>query len=255
MKELSVIIPNYRTCELTKFCLRSLKKYTDLDRVEVVVIDNDSGDESVEYLRKLSWIKLIERKRGSGETPPEMHARALDEAFCSVTTPYVLVMHTDTVVINPGWVDFLLGSINASPEIAGVGSWKLEAVSPWKRFCKGIEHRIKKVFFPDDVEVRYLRSHCALYRSELLRQHTKGFFDGNTAGMSAHRMLEEAGYRMIFLESEELRRFIRHLNHATMILNREISGRRTGRESSRRRIQEEMESLHYREILADEKLD
>lgn len=252
---LTILLPNYRTPDLTKFCLRSLKKYTDLNKVEVLAIDNDSRDASTEYLRSLKWIRLFERPRHDDETPPEMHSRSLDEALEMVDTPFVLVMHTDTIVIDPGWLDFLLGKITADDNIAGVGSWKLEYVSPWKHFLKSAEKLIKKVFFPDEKELRYLRSHCALYRTELLKKHTRGFFDGVTAGASAHRMLEEAGYRMLFIESEELNKYVRHLNHATMILNREISGRRTGKPAARQRIAEELEQLKYHEVLADDSLD
>ncbi len=254
-KILTILLPNYKTPGLTKFCLRSLKKYTDLNRVEVLAIDNDSQDESTEYLRSLKWIKLFERPRHDGETPPEMHSRSLDEALEMVKTPYVLVMHTDTIVINPGWLDFLLGKIESSPETAGVGSWKLEYVSPWKHFLKSTEKLIKKIFFPDEKELRYLRSHCALYRTELLKKYTNGFFDGATAGASAHRMLEEAGFKMVFIESEELNKYLRHLNHATMILNREISGRRTGKPGARQRISDELEQLNYQEVISDDSLD
>ena len=37
MKEVSLIIPNYKTFELTKLCLEALEKNTDLSRVEILL--------------------------------------------------------------------------------------------------------------------------------------------------------------------------------------------------------------------------
>ena len=124
--EVTILIPNYKTPEMTRLCLRLLRRHTDLERVQVVVIDNGSGDASLDYLRGVNWIRLIERPEAAKEKGPEMHARALDLALKEVTTPYVLVMHTDTLICNDGWLDFLLGKISGDKTVAGVGSWKLE---------------------------------------------------------------------------------------------------------------------------------
>ena len=85
---ITVIVPNYKTLDLTKLCLRSLRKYTDCSRIKVLVVDNDSNDESVEYLRTLDWITLVERKT-TGESGPVMHAKALDMAMDMVDTELV----------------------------------------------------------------------------------------------------------------------------------------------------------------------
>ena len=58
----TVLVPNYKTLKLTKVCLRLIKKNTDLKKVNVIVIDNNSKDDSTKYLKSLKWIELIERK-------------------------------------------------------------------------------------------------------------------------------------------------------------------------------------------------
>ena len=251
----TVIIPNYRTPLLTKLCLRTLRYFSDLDRLRVIVVDNGSADESLEYLRHLEWITLMERDP-AGESGPVMHARALDMAMTAVDTPFVAVMHTDTIVKNPLWLDFLLHKFDDAPKLAGVGSWKLETISLRKflgqkmediwRFCK--KHRRRTH------EERYLRSHCAIYRTELLRKFTRGFFDGETAGKSIHRMLVENGFEMRFLESQELGKFVMHLNHATMILNPSGSGQNSLPET-RQKLDEKLDQPFFREILNNSELD
>ena len=251
----TVIIPNYKTPELTRLCLRSLRKHTDLGKVRIVVVDNDSSDDSLEYLRSLKWITLVERKTGS-ESGPEMHARALDEALKLVDTPFFAVMHTDTIVVSDEWLDYLLGAFDGDPKLAGVGSWKLEKSSKLKYCGQRLEELVRRIFLRRRraPEERYLRSHCAVYRTELVRRFTKGFFDGETAGRSLHRMLVSSGYGMRFLESFELGRYIRHLNHATMILNPSGEGR-TSRASSRKKLAGKMDDAAFAAILADDTLD
>lgn len=254
--EETIIIANYRTVDLTKLCLRSLRRHTNLERVRVIVVDNDSRDASTEYLRSVEWIRLIERKPLSGETGPEMHARALDLALAEVDTPYFMVMHTDTIVINDLWLDFLINRLIASPKIAGVGSWKLEVESRWKHTGKALETLLRRLLGRKSrKEVRYLRSHCAMYRTDLVREVGQGFCDGGTAGKSLHLALVNAGYDMRFIEAALLMKFIQHLNHATMILNPSPNDRKTSKPAARQRVERELEALRFREILSDDELD
>ncbi|RRF96335.1 MAG: glycosyltransferase [Lachnospiraceae bacterium] len=62
----SVIILSYNTLKFTKQCLESVKNTVDLDRNQIVVVDNASTDGSVEYLRSLDWITLIENHENRG---------------------------------------------------------------------------------------------------------------------------------------------------------------------------------------------
>ena len=99
--KVTILIPNYKTLELTQLCLRLLRKYTDHNLAKIVVIDNDSKDASLDYLRGLSWIQLIERKAIPGQAATSAHSEALDLALKEVTTPYVLSIHTP--VLSDDW--------------------------------------------------------------------------------------------------------------------------------------------------------
>ena len=48
-------IVNYKTLDFTRLCLRSVRKFTKYP-YEVIVVDNDSQDESLERLKSLDWI-------------------------------------------------------------------------------------------------------------------------------------------------------------------------------------------------------
>lgn len=264
----TVLIPNYRTPELTRLCLRLLRKHTPPGRIAVIAVDNDSGDESLDYLRSLGWITLVERPKVPGEVPWLQHALALDLALAKVETPYVLSIHTDTFVRRPDWLDPLLAPM-ADPNVAGVGSWKLEfgGRSWWRRALKSVERRIQLAVLPllgkgaGKVEGHgdnyfYLRSHCALYRTEAIRRLGLSFAEGGmVAGKGMHRRLEEAGHRMVFLPSDMLGDYVLHVNNATMVLNREFGGTARFRDRGRRRIEGALQAVDATTILADASLD
>ena len=266
--EVTILIPNYRTPKITRLCLRMLRKYTDPGRIHVIAIDNDSGedDESLQYLRSLEWIELIERKSVPGESPGASHASALDMAFEKVTTPYVMSIHTDTFVLRSDWLDYLLEAIKKNENIAGVGSWNPEVKPAWKLALKKLEYAIQSVIYPligkelitegKGKHFHYLRSHLALYRTDLLKKYAISFGAGEeTAGKVLHKTLEDNGHEMVFIPSVELIRYAVHLNHATMILNPELGSRKKTTEKGEKRILAMLNKMQADDILADVSLD
>lgn len=254
----TILVPHYKTLELTQLCLGLIKKYTDLAKVKVVVIDNDSNDESTEWLRTVDWIELIERPAVAGQAPVQAHSEALDLALDKVSTPYVLSIHTDTLVKRPDWLEFLVAQIERKETIAGVGSWKLEAKPLHRRLAKKIERFVQLAFYKligkDQHAIQgvgknyyYLRSHCALYRTDLLRKHHLHFGDGDmVAGKAMHKSLVDAGYEMVFLPSDVLLPYLDHVNHATVVLNPHLSREQKNADKRMRRVMATLKKLQCR---------
>jgi len=267
LPEVTLLVPNYKTPELTKLCLRLIRKHTDLNRIKVIAIDNHSEDESVEYLRQLSWIQLIERAPEEDDTPALSHSRALDLALKHVITPYVLSIHTDTLIKNVKWLDRLLIEMKKDSRIAGVGSWKLESKPFHKRLAKHVEYYCQRLYYSmtgkDNHRVLglgnnfcYLRSHCALYRTDLIRKHNLTFSDGHEpAGKLLHKKLIDHGYQMIFLRSEVLGQYLDHINHATMVLNPELGARKKTISKGAKRVEKALRQLQASMVLRDSSLD
>ncbi|MCK5543248.1 MAG: glycosyltransferase family 2 protein [Desulfobacterales bacterium] len=289
LPKVTILIPNYKTLMLTKLCLRLIKKHTNPETIHVIVIDNDSCDESTDYLKSLDWIEFIERKKVEGEIPALSHSRALDHALERVTTPYVLSIHTDTFVKNSNWLDALIAEIEKDSNIAGVGSWKLEeGPSFYKRFWKIFEFRIRASIYrifgdkkklskvnsqkqsgyydlfqksslnlnDNDSGYYYLRSHCALYRMDLIRKY-KLTFSGKekTAGSHMHSILVENNHKMIFLSISFLSKYLVHLNHATMVLHPEFGLKNRIVRKGLKRIKSELKHLKSDDILKEDTLD
>lgn len=265
--QVTILVPNYKTPEITKICLRLLRKFTDSSLARVIVIDNDSGDASLDYLRGIAWIELIERKAEADDSPALSHARALDLALARVTTPYVLSIHTDTFVRRADWLDVLLAPFAADAQVAGVGSWKLETKTPLQRFGRRVEQAWKTALFRltgrrtfraerFDDSLHYLRSHCAMYRTDVIRELNTGFADGNeVAGSVMHRKMVAAGYRMCFLESVDLGQYVDHVNHATMVLNPELGSSASNIRNGKKRVSDKLRGIDADALLADDSLD
>lgn len=264
-KLLTVLIVHYRTPELIKICLRLLNLHTDLALLEIIVVDNHSDEGSAAYLRGLSFIKLIERQSVPGETAAEAQSRALDLALAEVTTPLVMIMHSDTLVMSDGWFDALTAPFERDRKLAGLGGWKLKPSPPLKRLGQSVEDVFRTwVTAPfrgrkwGERPVRhkdhyYLRSHCAVFRTDLLRQCTTGFTGHAPVGQSVSRELVAAGYKLRFLPTKEMNQYICHLNHATRILQQDPSG--GIRPTHLRRLRRAMARLHCQQILSDDRLD
>jgi GT2 family glycosyltransferase len=109
--DLSIIILNYNTRDLTHACLESLfKEYKEEllnNQVEIVVVDNNSSDNSLSSLRKLSSrIKLVESAENLGFSNGCNLGASLSEG------EYLLFLNSDTEVKDKGFlkmVEFLKG--------------------------------------------------------------------------------------------------------------------------------------------------
>jgi GT2 family glycosyltransferase len=94
--ELSIIIVNWNTEEITKEAISSVIKYTSQIRYEIIVVDNGSEDGSVSMLKKLEkkypFIKLILNKKNVG------FGKGNNQGFNGAKGGYVLMLNTDTVI-------------------------------------------------------------------------------------------------------------------------------------------------------------
>lgn len=90
---LSVVIVNYKVPFYLHQCLLSLEKATDKIETEFFVVDNDSGDGSVEFLRKYHpKAVFIENDRNLG------FSKANNKAISRVKGDFVLLINPDTIV-------------------------------------------------------------------------------------------------------------------------------------------------------------
>ncbi len=128
----TICVVNYKTLDLTRLCLRSIRKFTR-PPYEVIVVDNDSQDASTEYLRSLKWIRLLERKDKTNDSSGGYaHAAALDMVLRQTQTEFFVAMHSDTFVHRDNWLSELLALFQSDPQVACVGAGKVELTPGWQ---------------------------------------------------------------------------------------------------------------------------
>jgi len=90
---LSVIIVNYRVQYFLELCLRSVQKAVQGIESEIIVVDNDSGDGGLDYLRPLfPSVQFVANTENTG------FARANNQALGRAKGKYVLFLNPDTIL-------------------------------------------------------------------------------------------------------------------------------------------------------------
>lgn len=92
--DLSIIIVNYNTLELTKACIESVVQNTHEIEYEIIVVDNNSNDGSQSFFSQFEGIRFIESGDNLG------FGRANNLGFSHSTGRYLLMLNSDTIVEN-----------------------------------------------------------------------------------------------------------------------------------------------------------
>ena len=134
-----VVVVNYRTPDLTINCLRSLiPELTNLPRMQVTVVDNDSGDDSVTKIAKAiategwnDWVKLIASPHNGGFSyGNNLAIRPVLES--SDPADYFLLLNPDTE-IRSGAIKALVDFMTQHPQAGIAGSrYELADGTPWQ---------------------------------------------------------------------------------------------------------------------------
>ena len=140
--KLSVVIVSYNVKYILEQCLRSVLRASADFPCEILVVDNDSTDGTVDYLRKrFPQVRLIANKENVG------FSRANNQAIGESTGQYVLLLNPDTLVAEDtlrSCLDFL----DARPTVGAVGVRMLNSdgsfapesrrglPTPFTSFCK-----------------------------------------------------------------------------------------------------------------------
>ena len=94
-KDVSIILVNYKTKDLTRNCINSIVEKTQYLSYEIFVVDNDSQDGTPEMLKnEFPWVKLIENPQNSG------FGSANNLAIRQSDGKYVFLLNTDTILVN-----------------------------------------------------------------------------------------------------------------------------------------------------------
>ncbi len=108
--KISIIIVNYCGKHLLEECLESLKN-TDYKNYEIIIIDNNSNDGSVEFLNKnYPTVKMITLNKNYGFAEPNNIGAKVAKG------KYLVFLNNDTKV-TPNWLDELVKTLESDKTI------------------------------------------------------------------------------------------------------------------------------------------
>lgn len=114
MKELAVIILNWNGRSLLERFIPAAVANTSGSEVELIVADNGSDDDSVEWMRSnFPDVRLITFERNYG------FAEGYNRAIAAIDHPYVTLLNSD-VEVTPGWWQPILAFMKGNPDVGAV---------------------------------------------------------------------------------------------------------------------------------------
>ena len=140
--DLSIVIVNYQTFELTKNIIESVFKHDYSFNLEIIVVDNASSDDSLAKLQNYfkDKVKFIASKENNG------FAAGNNQALNIAQGKYILLLNSDTIV----WENTLENIYNYMEEHSDVGACGCRVLlenGELDKACKRSFPNVKNSFF------------------------------------------------------------------------------------------------------------
>ena len=126
----SVVVVSYNCKEPLRACLRSLDDERILTPLEVIVVDNDSRDDTAYAVAsEFPWVKLIVNRTNAG------FAHAINEGVRFTGGEYLLLLNPDTVV-SKGAIGRLIRELERRPSVGMLGCKLVRPDGSFDHACK-----------------------------------------------------------------------------------------------------------------------
>ncbi|QQS44841.1 MAG: glycosyltransferase family 2 protein [Acidobacteriota bacterium] len=185
-----IIVLTFRMRETARACLESLRSLT-YSNLEIIVVDNDSGDGTEEMVRgEFPETIVIQTGANLGYTGGN---NAGIEYAMNQGAEYVLILNPDTIIENPGFIEEMVAYLETHRDVGIAGprvflrekgeiqNTVLFAPGLWRNIVNWVRFRIDpgSLEFSGDqvVDSHVLNGVCIMIRADCLRQ--TGLFDEN----------------------------------------------------------------------------
>lgn len=116
----TVVIPVFNHFQLTYNCLASVREHLPTASFEVILVDDASSDETVLASLVLEGsVRVLRNEHNIG------FVRSCNRGAAQARGDFVFFLNNDTLV-QPGWLDELLATFDADPQVGVAGSKLLE---------------------------------------------------------------------------------------------------------------------------------
>lgn len=110
----SIIILTHNQLDFTKVCIESIRKYTNPEEYELIVVDNDSTDGTKDWLRQQRNIKSIFNRRNLG------FPKGCNQGIKIAGGTEILLLNNDTVVM-ANWLKNMRHALYSNEQVGAVG--------------------------------------------------------------------------------------------------------------------------------------
>lgn len=127
----SLIVPYYRTPDITRLALHSMFHFAT-GEPEVIVVDNAPSGEESRMLDEFSKIRRLDN--ATALTGSRANFEALDLGIAAASHDLVGLVHSDTIFLHAGWDAEWFGHLERS-NLAALGTFEREAnpFRPWRK--------------------------------------------------------------------------------------------------------------------------
>ncbi|WP_167568676.1 glycosyltransferase [Brevibacillus migulae] len=162
--KVSIIIVTYNNWSYTKQCLDSLFRNNGYPNVEIIIVDNDSSDETRIQLARIQHpqLKVILSPTNTG------FAGGNSIGCQAATGEYIILLNNDTIV-PPGWLERLLTPLQKDPSLGMVGPMSNSVGND-----QMLDHFVGNAI--EGADPKWLDEFYKLYRSRIRYTELLGFF-------------------------------------------------------------------------------
>lgn len=214
----SLIVPYFKTPEVTRLCLYSIFKFSQ-GNPEVIVVDNAPDSPESAMLAEFPKIKLIKNRselRGS-----LANFEALDIGLQHASHDLVGLLHSDTIFLERGWDTECFGRLEGK-KLSVLSTFEREAnpLRPFRKRVRDWWHHIRHVHQPGYQAKGKLMLFFFLTRVSTLKQSGFVFLrDGHITPAA----FEKTGLPVEVMSLVEISRLMWHTSNITSILTGQMT--------------------------------
>lgn len=169
---ITLIFCHYKTWMMSAYTVAQILKYKGAHQVDLIVVDNNSADGSMEYLRPfVDDIKIVNYPKDKLQS----HGIGVDYVLPSIRTEYFITLESDSFPIKEGFLDFYENIIEGGFDIGislltlSGGSYGHPAGSIYKtslwhecsEYCKTMPYK----YFPNMLMRDNFKAHLMIHES------------------------------------------------------------------------------------------
>lgn len=173
----SIILCHYKTGKMTAYTIAQILKHKGDHEIEILICDNNSGDESIRYLEPFKdEVKVLDYPKDKLQS----HGIGYDVLFELSQNEWVICLESDSFPVKEGWLDYYVRLINEGYDGAvsllqlsggqyGHPAGSFYRRSVWKEAWKYCHYECEYYYFPSIAMKEAFACHLMVH-NELIKK-------------------------------------------------------------------------------------